>query len=406
MTYYVQDTGDDEPTASLAVPYLPPSPAVPAPTPGPSFVATPVVAPAKTAKKSFWQMELSAPKVKREEVMHLSRQLGAFIRAGLPLIEAVRILGEESENSTIRKIMTEIEVGLRHGERLSDCLDRHPKVFPEFYRGILRSAELTGQLDTVLDQLAKYLERDLEAQRKIKSASIYPAAIGVMSIFTVVVLAWFVLPKFKGFFASLNATLPLSTRMLLAVTDFLMAWWWAIASGVAGIALIIFIVLRFEGGRYARDRLLLRLPVIGPTIQFALVERFCRVMSSMAGAGVPLPEALRVATQSLRNRVFIRSLGSVGAAMLEGQGLSEPLGRTGLFPGTAARMIRVGEETGTLDAQLEVTARYYESELDYKIKKLTSLFEPAVIIAMGGVVGFVAVALVQAMYGVFNQVKI
>jgi type IV pilus assembly protein PilC len=148
------------------------------------------------------------------------------------------------------------------------------------------------------------------------------------------------------------------------------------------------------------------MPVVGTTIQFALVERFCRVMSSMASAGVPMPEALRVATGSVRNRVFTRSLANVRAAMLEGQGLAEPLARTGLFPGTAARMIRVGEETGTLDAQLEVTAQYYESELDYKIKKLTSLFEPAVIIAMGGVVGFVAIALVQAMYGVFNQVKI
>jgi type IV pilus assembly protein PilC len=406
-TYPPAAGNDEEPTASLGVQYVQPSPMAGPVAPGPSFVASPSpAAPAGAKKKGFLRMELSSPRVKREEIMHLSRQLGAFIRAGLPLIEAVRMLGEESENSTIRKMMVEIEVGLRHGERLSDCMDRHPKVFPEFYRGILRSAELTGQLDTVLDQLAKYLERDLEAQRKIKSASIYPAAIGLMSLVTVVVLSWFVLPKFKGFFSSLDAKLPLSTRMLLALTDFMLEWWWAVLSGVALIALIVFVVLRFEGGRYLRDRLLLRMPVVGKTIQFALVERFCRVMSSMAGAGVPLPEALRVATQSLRNRVFVRSLANVGAAMLEGQGLSEPLARTGLFPGTASRMIRVGEETGTLDAQLEVTARYYESELDYKIKKLTSLFEPAVIIAMGGVVGFVAIALVQAMYGVFNQVKI
>jgi type IV pilus assembly protein PilC len=150
----------------------------------------------------------------------------------------------------------------------------------------------------------------------------------------------------------------------------------------------------------------LRLPLIGPAVRYALVERFCRVMSSMSAGGVALPDALRVATHSLRNLVFVRSLTTVGEAMLEGQGLAGPLGRTGLFPGTAARMIRVGEETGTLDTQLDVAARYFEGELDYKLKKVTAFFEPAVIIFVGLLVGFVALALVQAMYGVFDQVEV
>jgi type IV pilus assembly protein PilC len=359
-----------------------------------------------TEKRGFLRAELSAPRVKREEVMHLSRQLGAFIRAGLPLIDAVRTLGDEARNTSVRRMMAEVEEGLRRGEKLSDCLDRHPRIFPEFYRGILRSAELTGQLDTVLDQLAKYLERDLEARRKIKAAMIYPAMIAVMSLVTVVVLASFVLPRFKVFFASLNATLPLPTRMLLAVTDFFTQWWWAVLAGVVSLALAVFVAVRTTGGRHARDRLYLAVPVLGNTIQFALVERFCRILSSMVGAGVPLPEALRVATESLRNLVFMRALAHVGEAMLEGEGLAEPLAGTGLFPATAAQMMRVGEETGTLDTQLEVTARYYEGELDYKLKKLTALFEPAVIIVMGLLVGFVAVALVSAMYGIFNQVRV
>src|SRR5437899_5160728 len=150
-------------------------------------------------------IELTARRVKREEIMHLSRQLGAFIQAGLPLVDAVHTLGVEARNSSVRRMMAEVEDGLRSGERLSDCLDRHPRIFPEFYRGIVRSAELTGQLDTVLDQLAKYLERDLEARRKIKAALIYPAVIACMSLVTVVVLAAFVLPQFKVFFASLHA---------------------------------------------------------------------------------------------------------------------------------------------------------------------------------------------------------
>jgi type IV pilus assembly protein PilC len=211
-----------------------------------------------------------------------------------------------------------------------------------------------------------------------------------------------VLPRFKTFFAGLHARLPLPTRILLGITDFFAQWWWAVLAGLLGAIITVVLVLRTEGGRFTRDRVLLRLPLIGDAVRFALVERFCRVLSSMATAGVALPEALRVATGSLRNLVFIRSLSGVGEAMMHGEGLAGPLAATRLFPGTAARMVRVGEETGTLDHQLEVVARYYESELDYKLRKLTSLFEPAVIIAMGVVVGFVAVALISAMYGVFS----
>lgn len=359
-----------------------------------------------TQKAGLLTFELTASRVKREEVMHLSRQLGAFIRAGLPLIDAVQTLGEESGNSAIRRMMREVAEGLRGGDTLSDCLDRHPNVFPEFYRGILRSAELTGRLDAVLERLARYLERDLEARRRIKAALIYPAMIAVMSLITIVVLAAFVLPRFKTFFDGLHAKLPLPTRMLLAVTNFLTSWWWAVGAGVLAVVLIVVVVLRFEGGRYARDRLLLALPAVGSTVRFALVERFCRILSSMVTAGVPLPDALRVATEALRNRVFMRALFQVGEAVLEGEGLAAPIAASRLFPATAARMIRVGEETGTLDGQLETTAHYYEGELDYKLKKLTGLFEPAVIMVMGLLVGFVAIALVSAMYGIFNQVKI
>lgn len=357
-------------------------------------------------KRSLLQVDIAGSSVKRADLMHMSRQLAAFVRAGLPILDAVHTIATESENASTRRVMHDIEDSLRAGERFSDCLDRHPKVFPEFYRGIVRSAELTGELDTVLVRLAGYIERDLDARRKIKSATMYPAVIIVMSIITVVVLASFVLPKFKVFFASLNAKLPLPTRMLLAVTDFLTSWWWALLAGFVTIVVIVLAVLQTEKGKYGKDRLVLSIPVVGETIKYALCERFCRILASMVNAGVPLPEALRVATESLKNRVYIRSLSSVGESMLEGEGLSGPLAKVEMFPNTAVQMLKVGEETGTLDNQLEVTAQYYETELDYKIKKLTSLFEPAVIVVMGLLVGFVAVALVSAMYGVFHQVKI
>ena len=359
-----------------------------------------------TEKKSVLNYEISGPRIKREEVMHLSRQIAAFLRAGLPILDAVHTIGSECENSSVRRMMNDIEDGLRGGDRFSDCLDRFPKVFPPFYRGIVRSAELTGELDTVLARLSTYIERDLEARRKIKSAMIYPLVVALMSVVTVLVLAIYVLPKFADFFTDLDATLPLPTRMLLGFTDFLGSWWWALLSAVAALALLYFVITRTRRGKYARDALVLKLPVLGQTIQYALVERFCRVLASMVGAGVNLTEALAVTTEALRNRVFIRRLSEVTEQMLEGQGVAGPLASTGLFPGTATAMLRVGEETGSLDTQLAVTAEYYETELDYKISKLTAIFEPLVIIVMGLIVGFVAIALVSAMYGIFRQVNV
>jgi type IV pilus assembly protein PilC len=357
-------------------------------------------------KKSILQYEISGPRIKKADVMHLSRQIAAFLRAGLPILDAVHTIGAESESSSVRRMMNEIEDGLRTGERFSDCLDRYAKVFPGFYRGMVRSAELTGELDTVLARLAVYIERDLEARRKIKAALIYPSAVAVMSVVTVVILAVYVLPKFEAFFKDLDATLPLPTRMLLGFTDFLGNWWWALAGGLAAVLLLGFLVTRFHWGKYARDAFILKIPVLGVTIRYALVERFCRVLASMVGAGVNLTEALTVTTEALRNKVFIKRLGTVSDAMLEGEGISGPLARTELFPGTATQMLRIGEETGSLDDQLRVTAEYYEVELDYKIKKLTAIFEPLVIVVMGGIVGFVAIALVSAMYGIFQQVDV
>ncbi|MEZ0577182.1 type II secretion system F family protein [Nocardioides sp. MH1] len=359
-----------------------------------------------TEKKSVLQYEIAGPRIKRVEVMHLTRQIAAFLRAGLPVLDAVHSIGAESENSSVRRMMHSIEDGLRTGERFSDCLDRYPKVFPEYYRGIVRSAELTGELDTVLGRLSRYIERDLEARRKIKSALMYPSVVAAMSVVTVVILAVFVLPRFKDFFESLDAELPLPTRMLLAVTDFVGAWWWAMVGGLVIALALGWLVTRFQPGKYARDAFLLKVPVVGETIQYALVERFCRVFASMVSAGVTLTDALQVSTNALRNRVFIKRLSEVGDAMLEGQGISGPLTRTRLFPSAATQMLRVGEETGTLDNQLETTAEYYEVELDYKINKLTALFEPVVIVVMGLIVGFVAVALISAMYGIFNQVDV
>ena len=353
-------------------------------------------------RKGMTQIDLTPARIKRVDLMHLSRQLGAFIRAGIPILDAIGTLAEESDKAAVRNVMTAIGDDLRAGSTLADAVDRHPHDFPTFYRGILRSAELTGRLDVVLDQLSTYLERDLEARRKVKSALTYPAIVAAMSAVTVVILSVFVLPKFEDFFASLDAELPWTTRALLGTTRFMGQWWWLIVSILVGTVLTLFVMARTRWGRKRWHQLLLAIPVIGGTLRYALIERFTRILASMVGAGVPLPEAMRVSTESLNNRVFEEKLGEARTEMIRGAGLAAPILRTGLFPGVASQMIRVGEDTGTLDGQLEVAAAFYERELDYKIKKVTTIIEPVVVTVMGGIVGFVAVALVSAMYDIFR----
>ncbi len=355
-------------------------------------------------KKSVLNFELTKKMVPRKDVGHFSRQLAVFMKAGIPIKEAMEVILDETAQKMMRKVISEMIDDLRAGDTFAGAAAAHPEAFPPYYVGILESAEMTGNLDSALNQLADYIDRDTEARAKFISAMVYPAIVLCMSVVVVFVLAVFVLPKFVTFFKSLNAKLPLPTRMLLWMSAFVSKWWWAI--GIIIIAMIAgFIAMRRSPKGHAKlDALALKVPVLGDLIQAAVLERVCRVLSSMIKAGVDLPRSLTVTADSTNNAVYHDAIEHIREQMMEGKGLAGPLADTGLFPGAARQMFRVGEETGTLDQQLTVAAEYYSRELDEKVKRFTSLFEPAVIIFMGVVVGFVAVALISAMYGSYSEV--
>jgi type IV pilus assembly protein PilC len=339
-------------------------------------------------KKSIMQLEITRKKVPRKDLMHFSRQLSAFLKASVPILDSIEVIREEMTNKLFKAALDDIADNVKAGASFSGAAKAHPEVFPPVYLGMLESAEMTGNLDKVLDQLSEYLERELEARRKVMSALMYPAVVAMMSVATVGILAIFVLPRFRDFFASLDATLPLPTRMLLATSGFMSDQWYLFPLLLVMLAGAFIWTARSEKGRNLRDRMILSIPVIGDLVTHSILERFCRVLSSMAR--VVWREKLREARE----------------AMLRGEGLAHPIAATGLFPAAARQMFRVGEETGTLDDQLEGAANYFERELDYKINRFTGMFEPAVIVFMGLVVGFVAIALVTAMYGIFRQVNV
>jgi type IV pilus assembly protein PilC len=357
-------------------------------------------------KKSVLQFEITRKHVSRKVLMHFSRQLGVFVKAGIPILDALEVIAEESTDRLFTKALWAMIEALQAGDTFAGAASAHPEAFPRYYVGMLNSAELTGNLDVVLDQLADYVERDLDARKKLTSALMYPGMILAMSGVTVVVLAVVVLPRFTIFFKALNAKLPLPTRMLLSVTAFVSAWWFVIAALALALLVVLGVAFRSTSGRAGIDAIILKLPVAGDLMRHAMLERICRVLASMMRAGVSLPEAMTVTADATNNAVYRRGLNMIREEMLAGQGLAGPLARTGLFPGAARQMFRVGEETGTLDEQLHTAAAYYDRELDYKIKRFTGLFEPVVIVVMGVVVGFVALALVSAMYGIYRQVKV
>ena len=357
-------------------------------------------------KKSFNELELSPQRVPRQEIMHFSRQMAAFVRTGIPITEALEVIEDGSGNKRFRQIVATMREQINNGVPFSDALAEHSKVFPPYYIGILRSAELTGRLDTALEELSGYIERDLEAKSKIKAAMVYPAVIFVTSIVTVVILAVWVMPKFVVFFKNLQAKLPLPTRLLIDVSQLSQTLWYVWVSLLLAFVALLLWMHKSTKGRLTRDRMFLRVPLVKDVVLFAVTERVCRIIGAMVKAGVPLPETMNAAIQGANNQVFERGLATARERMLEGEGLAVPIQDTRLFPRAASQMMRVGENTGTLDIQLENAAEYYGQELEYKLKRLTSLFEPAVIIFMGLIVGFVAVALISAMYGVFNSSKL
>jgi len=348
---------------------------------------------------------LAGKPVGPDVIMSFARQTASFLDAGISIVETLEVVREEIGSPAMKAVIDDMSAAIQRGASFADAVAAHPSVFPGYFRAIVRSAEYTGHLDTVLLQLAAYLERDIAARRQVKSALTYPTVVLVVATAAMAVMAVFVLPKFSGMYRSLGAKLPLPTRMLLAFTDFVSGSWPVILAVIAGVLVSARIVIGGHRGKRRRDLLAMRLPVIGDLYQLISLERFCRVLAALATAGVPLPDAIQMSADSTNNTIFQRKLAVVKDALIRGEGLSGPMFDAGVFPLAARQMIRVGERTGTLGHQLGRAANHYEREVGFHMKRATELFQPAIILFVGLVVGFVAVAQVAAMYSIFGQLK-
>ncbi|HSB85022.1 MAG TPA: type II secretion system F family protein, partial [Ilumatobacteraceae bacterium] len=356
-------------------------------------------------RRGALDFELTQKKVKKKELMQFTRQLAVFVKAGIPITEAMEIIGDETQDVALQRTITDMVDDLRNGGTLSEAAAKHPEAFPPYYIGIMQSAELTGKLDETLESLAGYLQRELDTRSKVVSALSYPGVVMCLAMVTVVILAGYVLPQFKPLFEELDADLPLTTRSLMFIATLFSTLWYIPFSVFATIIGILMWLFKNEKGRLVKDRIVLRIPVVKGIIEYAILERFCRILGAMVSAGVALPDGMKTTTDATTNSVFRERLELAQVEMVEGGGFAKPLAATELFPGAAKQMFKVGEETGTLDEQLEMASIYFDRELESRIKKFTTMFEPIMIVFVGCIVGFVAVALVQAMYGVLDGAK-
>jgi type IV pilus assembly protein PilC len=338
------------------------------------------------------------------DLVLFSRQLATFLKVGVPITDAIRLLRSGTRSGAFKAALDDINDDLDEGEAFSVAIAHHPNIFSQLYVDMIRAAEYSGNLDRVLLQISTYLQRQDTAIKKLRSAMIYPAVILTLAVAVCGVLIIFVLPNFVALFNEFHADLPLPTQALLALGTFAQAWRvQIIATAVAG-GFGTFIFLQTRTGRIFWDYTLIRVPVLGPIVIYAIVERFTRTLATMLRAGIPISQTFEVAIASAGNIRYRRGLEGIRQRMVTGDGFSEPLAATGLFSPMVLRMVRVGEETGTLDQSLEQIADFLSEEMDYKVRNMISLMEPTLVIAVGGAVGFVAVSVILPMYGLLRAV--
>jgi len=281
---------------------------------------------------------------------------------------------------------------------------RFPRIFPALYVDMIRSAEVSGNLDDVLRQLAMYMARDEGAKRKVRSAMIYPAIVIGLALVVISVLIGFVLPAFANLFGEFRASMPLPTLILLTVGTFCREHAIVLIAALGAVAAVGGVFATTRAGRDFFDAVVLRLPMLGVIVRYTVIERYTRTLATLAQAGVPITKMLDTAITAVGNAEYRTGLASVREDMLSGEGFAGPLERTGLFPRLVIQMVRVGEETGSLDANLEQAAEHYAEEVDYRLKQMIAVIEPALVIAVGVMVGFIAVSVIAPMYALVHAI--
>lgn len=342
-------------------------------------------------------------RVKLRDLVMFSRQFATMIDAGLSVVKCLDILQKQTRNTKLKEVIGEIKRDVAGGMSLTESVQKHPRIFSPLYVNMIRSAEAGGILDTVLDRLSGFLEKEQETRNKIKSAMTYPVVVFSFAMLMLVGLLFFVLPKFKGIFETMGLQLPLSTKILLNSSTYLKQYWYIGIALTAGSVVVMKIFSRTDKGKYAIDSAKLRLPIFGDLILKTAVSRFARTFGTLISSGVPVLRALEIVSDTAGNRVISETVVRASQSIKEGEKISTPLFGSKIFPVMVTQMIAVGEETGRLDQMLDKVSNFYDDEVDNTLKSLTSLIEPLMIVGLGLIVGFIAVSVISPIYSLVGS---
>lgn len=337
-------------------------------------------------------------KVKLEEIVVFSRQLATMSEAGIPLVNAFSILEEQSENKTFREVIGSIRHEIETGSSLSEGLAKHKAVFSPLFVNMVKAGESSGTLAEILDRLAEYLEKTNALQKKVQSALVYPAVVTLMALGITFILLWKVVPVFKSIFEGFNVELPLLTRILIAISNFIQNYFIIIVIAGAGVFIAFNKYIGTDKGRKAFDGLLLGLPIFGVLFKKVAVSKFTRTLSTLVKSGVPILAALEIVAKTAGNKVMEVEIDNVRVNVREGENIAGPLSKSKVFPIMVARMIAVGEQAGELEKMLSKIADFYDQQVDAAVSALTSLIEPLIIAFLGIVIGTIVMAMFMPIF--------
>jgi type IV pilus assembly protein PilC len=351
------------------------------------------------------KFSMGGPKVKTRDIVIFTRQFATMINAGLPLVQSLNILASQTENKTLADVTKSVVYDVESGNTLADAFSKHPRAFSTLYVNMVAAGEAGGILDTILLRLATFLEKNDALVRKVKGAMIYPGVIISVAAIAICILLVFVIPTFQSMFSSAGLELPLPTRVVIAMSDFLIGYWWVILGAVGGAVFAVKSYYATAAGRLQIDALMLKAPVLGDVIRKSAVSRFTRTLGTLVSSGVSILEGLEITAKTAGNQVVHNAVMESRQSIAGGETIAAPLERSKVFPPMVISMIAVGEQTGGLDEMLSKIADFYDEEVDVAVSALLSLMEPAMIVGLGVIVGGMVIAMYLPIFDMMNAVQ-
>jgi type IV pilus assembly protein PilC len=346
-----------------------------------------------------------AKRIKTRDIVIFTRQFATMINAGLPLVQSLNILAQQTENKALREVTKAVVYDVESGNTLADAFRKHPKAFSDLYVNMVAAGEAGGILDTILLRLATFLEKNDALVRKVKGAMVYPGVIITVAGGAIAILLIFVIPTFQTMFASAGLELPLPTRVVIGMSNFLIGYWWALLLAMGGIVFAIRSYYATPNGRRQIDAGLLKTPVLGDLLRKSAVSRFTRTLGTLVSSGVSILEGLEITAKTAGNRVIHDAVMESRNSIAGGETIAAPLEKSQVFPPMVISMIAVGEQTGGLDEMLSKIADFYDEEVDVAVSALLSLMEPAMIVILGVIVGGMVIAMYLPIFDMMNAVQ-